>query len=77
LIVTSNAQQCKGQVEIDINNDEPLQTIWEYMSKIRRGHGGWGYYSIDKPQSPLPLFLSLSHIFKVKLKFKFKYLFNH
>ncbi len=40
LIVTSNAQQCKGQVEIDITNDEPLQTIWEHMREIRRGDGG-------------------------------------
>jgi len=34
-----NAQQCKGQVQIDINNDEPLQTIWEHMSEITRGGG--------------------------------------
>ncbi len=44
LIVTSNARRCKGQVEIDITNDEPLQIIWEHMSEIRRGDGRWGYY---------------------------------
>jgi hypothetical protein len=27
----------KGQVEIDINNDEPFQTIWEHMSEIKSG----------------------------------------
>ncbi len=41
LIVTSNARRCKGQVEIDITNDEPLQIIWEHMSEIRRGDGRW------------------------------------
>jgi len=46
LIVASNAQKRKGQgqVEIDINNDEPLQTIGEHMREIRRGDGGSGNY---------------------------------
>jgi len=39
--------------------------------KIKEGR--WRvYYQIDKPSSPLPSFLHLSHIFKVKLKLKFK-----
>jgi hypothetical protein len=32
---------------------------------------------IDKPLSPSPLFLPLSHIFKVKLNFKYKDLFKY
>jgi hypothetical protein len=26
--------------EIDINNDEPLETIWEHMKEIKRGEIG-------------------------------------
>jgi hypothetical protein len=35
-------------------------------NKKARG-GGRGYYSIDKSSSPLSLFLSLFHIFKVEV----------
>jgi hypothetical protein len=41
------------------------------MKKIKEGRRRRrGYYQIDKPSSPLPFFLHLSHIFKVKQKIK-------
>lgn len=36
------------KIEFDKNNDEPLETIWEHMRKIKRGKGRGNYY-IDKP----------------------------
>jgi hypothetical protein len=65
----------KIKIEIDINNYELLETIWEHMREIKRGERG--YYSIDKPPSPFLLFLPLSHILEVKLELKFKDLFNY
>jgi hypothetical protein len=60
--------------EIDTNNDEVLETIWEHIINIREIK--WGTYSvyflINKISSPLPLLLSVAHTFKVKLKSKFK-----
>jgi hypothetical protein len=29
----------KNNIEIDINNDELLETIWEHMKEIKRGEG--------------------------------------
>ncbi len=29
----------KIKIEIDINNDELLKTIWEHMREIKRGEG--------------------------------------
>ncbi len=58
----------KIKFEIDINNDDLLEIVWEHMREIKRPEGGGrGYYSIDKSSSPLSLFLSLFHIFKVKV----------
>jgi hypothetical protein len=75
----SNVLYSKVKIEIDTNNDELLETIWEHIINIREIK--WGRYSvyflINKLSSPLPLFLSLAHNFKVKLKSKFKNLFNY
>jgi hypothetical protein len=42
----------------------------EHMRKIKTGEGE-GNYNIDKPLSPLPLFLHFFHIKKVELKLQF------
>jgi hypothetical protein len=34
----------KIKFEIDIDNDELLKTIWEYMKEIKRGQGGGKRY---------------------------------
>jgi hypothetical protein len=39
--------------------------------------GQRGHYLIDKPPSPLPLLLQISHIFKMELQLKFKILFYY
>ncbi len=31
----------KIKIEIDINNDELLKTIWEHAREINRGEGGY------------------------------------
>jgi hypothetical protein len=48
--------------EIDINNDDLLETVWEHMREIKRGRGR-EYYCINKVPSPLPLFLSFFFTF--------------
>jgi hypothetical protein len=61
------------KIEIGINNnDELLETVGEHTREIKKDVRR--YHQVDKPSSPLSLFLTLSHIFKVKLQLKFKLL---
>ncbi len=46
----------KIKFDIDVNNDNLLETIWEHMKQRKGGR----YYYIDKPPFPLFLFLSFS-----------------
>jgi len=68
----SNVLYSKIKIEIDTNHDELLKTIWECIINIREIK--WGrylvYFLINKLPSPLSLFLSLAHNFKVQLKSK-------
>jgi hypothetical protein len=66
----------KIKFEIDINNDELLENILKHVREIKRGERG-GIIKLNKPPSLLPLFLPLSHIFKLKLQLQFKDVFNY
>ncbi len=66
----------KIKFEIDINNDELLETILKHVREIKRGEGE-GIIKLIKLHLLSPLFLPFSHIFKLKLQLKFKDLFNY
>jgi hypothetical protein len=76
LIFTSDAQQCKAYVEIAINNDEPLQTIWDPMREIKRGERG-GHIPKLINLHLLCHYSTFSQILKMKLKLEFQDLFNY
>jgi hypothetical protein len=46
----------KIKIEIDTNNDELLETIWEYMKEVKEGEGegggggGGGFFKFKKQQ---------------------------
>jgi hypothetical protein len=54
------------KININTNDDRLLETIWEYMKEVRERELILLNFKLS---SLLPLFLFLSHIFKVKLKF--------
>jgi hypothetical protein len=54
----------KIKIEIDINNDELLETIWEHMRKIKREEGGGDNIKLINLHLLYHYFLSFSHNFK-------------
>ncbi len=55
------------KIDINTNNDQLLETIWEHMKEVREREVILLNFLLS---SLLPSFLFLSHIFKVKLKLK-------